>query len=293
MSRNVELLAHAKINWGLEVLARRPDGFHEIRTIAQTITLADSVTVAEAPPGIRIVVDGEWEAPTGPGNICWRAAETYMAAFGAPGGVSITLRKRVPPGGGLGGGSADGVAVLVGLAQLCGVGREALTPLAARLGSDTVLFLTGGTLDCQGRGEVVAPLATPGSYHLVVARPACAVSTPEAYGWLDPAAFTGGETMQRLGDALAAGAPAADLAALLVNAFTAPVVQRRWEVGALLEALRDAGALASQMTGSGSACFGLARDADHAAELAVALAAVGYWSVAARTTREGIEIARH
>lgn len=285
----VELPATAKVNWGLEVLARRPDGFHEIRTLTQTVSLADAVTVELAGEGIEVASSGQWEAPQGPGNICWRAAELFMQRFSRPSGARVSIRKLIPAGAGLGGGSADAVATLVGLAALCDVPREDLADLAAALGSDTVLFLAGGTADCRGRGEDVTPLPVTRTYHLVLARPDCAVSTPQAYGWLDPATFSDGALMGLLAQALIAGADPGDLAPLMDNVFTAPVVSHHWEIGALLQALREEGALVARMTGSGSACFGLVAGPDQAADLAVALCTRGYWAVAAHTTRRGIE----
>lgn len=284
----IDLLAHAKINWGLEVLARRPDGFHQIRTLTQTVSLADTVTVELLDAGIEALSSGEWEAPQGPDNICWRAAALFMERFARPAGVRVSVRKRIPAGAGLGGGSADAVATLLGLAALCDVPSERLVRPAAELGSDTVLFLTGGSADCQGRGEIVTPLPVTRTYHLVIARPDCAVATPEAYRWLDPAAFTDGATMGLLAQALIAGAEPRDLGPLMANAFTAPVVGHRWEIGALLQALEEEGALVARLTGSGSACIGLAAGADHALELALGLSARGYWAVAAQTTRRGV-----
>jgi len=284
----VRVRAHAKINWGLELLGRRPDGYHEIRTVMQTVSLHDDLMVGLSPDGVQLRVSGDFDAPRGPENICWRAAEAFRETFGRPGGACIELCKHVPAGGGLGGGSSDCVAVLAALARLTGLdGDERLREIAAQLGSDTVAFLTGGATMCSGRGEIVEPLVAGRTYDLVIARPDEGVSTPEAYQGIGHEDFSDGSGMDAVARALSSGAPPERLSELCLNAFTRSVVARMPQIGALVDWMIDLGAVGAHMTGSGSAVFGLATDAAAADGLAASLRDMGYWSVAARTVDAG------
>ena len=288
MTHRVLALAHAKINWGLEVLARRPDGFHEVRTLVHTISLHDRLEVADGAAGIALAVTGPWPVPGGRANICVRAAEAFRETFGVPAGVSIVLDKQVPPGSGLGGGSSDAVAVLLALCRLTGIrAQEAVQRIAADLGSDTVLFLFGGAALCAGRGEIVTPVDCPRQHDLVIARPACGVPTREAYALLGPDDFSAGRRVETLAAALAAGAAPDELAPHLHNAFRRKVVECYPQIGRLREEMLRAGATGAEMTGSGSAVFGLARDAQHARDIAGRLADLGYWAHAAHSLDHG------
>ncbi len=291
MTARVVVRANAKINWGLELLARRDDGYHEIRTITQTVSVHDTVAVALAEAGLRLSVRGTWGAPEGPPNLCWRAAELFRERYGVPAGVTITLDKHVPAGAGLGGGSSDCVATLAALALLTGAGEaHELGELAAALGSDTVLFLTGGAAVCSGRGEIVAPLAGTRRYDLVIAKPDCSVATAEAYAMMGPEDFSDGSRMTALAALLGSSAEPARVATQLANAFEAKVAALLPPVAELRADMMAAGALGARLTGSGSAVFGLAADAVAAAQIAAKLAARGYWATAAQSTPHGFEI---
>jgi 4-diphosphocytidyl-2-C-methyl-D-erythritol kinase len=312
MTRGVTFNAYAKINWGLELLRKREDGYHEIRTVTHTVSLCDEVTLSigddpgavldGAHPrdsggdlgagGISITVTGDWPAPESPENLCWRAFEAFREAFGVPEAGHIHLHKRVPSATGLGGGSSDCIATLMALAELTGVSdRERLRAIAASLGSDTVLFMDGGAALCSGRGEAVEPFASGRTYDLVIARPECDVSTREAYGLITPADLSDGSAMDALVAALRRGDPPSELGGLLRNAFRRPVAARWPEIAQVRETMRDAGALAAEMTGSGSGLFGIAADAHAAAEIAHRLGDLpGYWAVAVQTTGRGYEL---
>ena len=151
--------ARCKINLGLEVLRRRPDGFHDIDTVFQCVSLCDELVIERAPRGtVRLEVEGA-RVPAGPENLVWRAALVHAQATGAP-GASIVLRKRVPIAAGLGGGSSDAAATLVGLDRLHAthLPAETLRRMALVLGSDVPYFIGGGTVRGRGRGEVLEPL---------------------------------------------------------------------------------------------------------------------------------------
>lgn len=208
--------APAKINLYLEVLGRRADGFHELVTVLQTIDLCDDLTVAlrdrrtGMAPGatdvtLQMTVPGETSGvdrspsvesiPTGHDNIAVKAASVLLAACGAGGevGVSLQLRKGIPAGGGLGGGSSDAALTLRLLDELLGSPCSAseLQQLAAGLGSDVPFFLTGGTALCTGRGEIVESVAGPRPFDLILQIPDFGLSTSVVYQALDAQAFSG------------------------------------------------------------------------------------------------------
>jgi 4-diphosphocytidyl-2-C-methyl-D-erythritol kinase len=162
-------LAHAKINLTLDVLGRRPDGYHELRSVMQTVSLADELTV-EAAPHLSLEVDrdgssppGHAGVPEGRANLVWRAAEELRRRRGYQGGARLRLCKRIPAAAGLGGGSSDAAATLLSLNALWGLrcSRADLVEVAAALGSDVPFFLWGGTALVSVRGERVQPLLLP------------------------------------------------------------------------------------------------------------------------------------
>lgn len=186
--RSVRLRAFAKINLGLRVLGRRPDGYHEIRTIYQTITLADrlEVSISARPASIRIEVDDPAVAG-GRENLVYQACERWRRTRGFRGAVRVELRKRIPPGSGLGGASSDAAAVILGLERLSGdrLSSEARFRVAATLGSDVSFFLMGGRALGCGRGEEVYPLPDLPKRPCLIVFPGLNQSTREAYQALD------------------------------------------------------------------------------------------------------------
>jgi 4-diphosphocytidyl-2-C-methyl-D-erythritol kinase len=184
LEKSIRLRAFAKINLGLRLLAKRPDGFHEIRTIYQTIALHDrlELSLGKAKEEIRIECDNP-EIPSGDENLVYRACELWRRATGFRGGVRARLEKMIPAGSGLGGASSDAAATLEGLERLTG---EKLPPrlrfsLAAQLGSDVPLFLLGGRVLGCGRGEEVYPLPDLSPRKCLVVFPGFSISTAEAY----------------------------------------------------------------------------------------------------------------
>jgi 4-diphosphocytidyl-2-C-methyl-D-erythritol kinase len=172
----VELEAPAKLNLFLELLARRPDGYHELDSIFAAIDLRDTLTVEPA-PRMSLTVEG-LPAPEGPGNLAWRAAE----ALGIP--ARIHLRKRIPMGAGLGGGSSDAAAVLKALGA--GLDRARLLEVARTLGADVPFFLTGGTARCRGVGDLVEPLPGGAGRSFLLAMPPLHVATAGVYAVAGP-----------------------------------------------------------------------------------------------------------
>jgi len=184
LEKSIRLRAFAKINLGLRILAERPDAYHEIRTIYQTIALHDrmEISLRKAGERIRFECDNP-EIPSGGGNLVYRACDLWRRARGFPGGVRVRLEKMIPAGSGLGGASSDAAATLEGLERLTG---EKLPPrlrfsLAAQLGSDVPLFLLGGRVLGCGRGEEVYPLPDLPPRKCLVVFPGFPISTAEAY----------------------------------------------------------------------------------------------------------------
>lgn len=266
----MRLRAFAKINLDLRVLGRRPDGYHELRTIFQTISLADEIGIAFEPaPQTSVTIEGNIDIEN---NLIARAARLVLAESGITGSVRCELRKRIPMGAGLGGGSSDAAAILRALPQLTGApipfGR--LHTLAAQLGSDVPFFLQGGTAVGIGRGDEIYPLTNaPDLFGLLIA-PDIHVSTADAYralsSRLDPS------------DALRKQAQFTELVWTMdlrraQNDFECAVFEQHPELGRIRETLTGAGALLARMTGSGSAVFGLFDHPQKGDEAASALGA--------------------
>lgn len=258
-ARRIVALAHAKVNLDLRVLGTRADGFHELRTVFQTIAMHDRLTIRERPGGfaLRCRTPG---VPLDESNLVWRAAAALWRALGREGpprDAGITIEKAIPVQAGLGGGSADAAATLTALGRLWGgVPATMLREVASGLGADVAFFLSGGTALGLGRGEEIYPLVDLPPLWVVVVRPAFGVSTAEAYGWYDEDRTAGLKEDREL---QILPVPWPSRAAQMVNDLEAPVLRRHPEIGALKAAMKEAGALAAAMSGSGSAVFGLFR----------------------------------
>ena len=184
LRKNLRVRAFAKINTGLKIVGKRPDGYHEIRTIYQTIALHDGLEISLTKAGKGIEVECTNPAvPAGPGNLVYRACELWAGARRWKGGVRVHLEKVIPMGSGLGGASTDAAATLLGLERLTGdrLDFAARHKLAAALGSDVPLFLLGGRVLGCGRGEEVYPLRDLPPCACLVIFPGFSVSTAEAY----------------------------------------------------------------------------------------------------------------
>jgi 4-diphosphocytidyl-2-C-methyl-D-erythritol kinase len=256
---SVTVRAHAKINLDLRVLGPRPDGYHELRTVFQSISLHDVVHCVprEGPLAIECETAG---VPLDASNLVWRAAEALWRSLRRPArarDVVIRLQKSIPLQAGLGGGSADAAATLIALARLWQVPvRPAqLTDVAATLGADVPFFLSGGTALGLGRGDEVYPLADLPRHWIVLLVPGFGVSTADAYSWYDAE-----RDLSRGGSAREpqyVPGPWPSRAAQMINDLEAPIARHHPEIDQMRTALRRAGALAAAMSGSGSAVFGL------------------------------------
>ena len=175
--------APAKVNLFLEVLGRRPDGYHAVETLMLGVSLFDGLEFRDDPAGAVRLACTDPALGTGPDNLVVRAADLLRQRTGHPGGAAVRLVKRIPWAAGLAGGSSDAAATLAGLNRLwrLGLTREALAELASELGSDVAFFLSPPAAWCTGRGEIVSPLRPGKRLHLVVVSPATGLSTPEVY----------------------------------------------------------------------------------------------------------------
>jgi 4-diphosphocytidyl-2-C-methyl-D-erythritol kinase len=263
----------AKINLCLEVWRRRADGYHEITTLLHMVDLADEVHLAMRPEGIALSSEGV-PVPAGPDNLAFRAAEQFFAAAG-PGGVRIHLVKRIPAGGGLGGGSSNAAAVLWGLNQLCGepLRAESLLALAAALGSDVPFFLSPGFAWAEGRGERIRPAGPAPARWAVVVDPGFSVSTAWAYQQLT-FPLTPADRLPNIMFSIARGdvARVLDLAFNRLEEAVLPHFPRLAELKAVL---LEAGARPALLSGSGACLFGLAESREGAEGLAARVAAAG------------------
>lgn len=272
--------APAKINLFLSVNGRRPDGYHEIVSVMQAVSLEDRVTLAPADrPALKVEPEGA--APTDESNLAVRALTAFSAATGTPGDLSITIRKSIPTASGLAGGSADAAATLVGLNELfrAGLSRKALEKIGAQVGADVPFCVRGATALARGTGTELSPLACPDQLWWVVASNGGALAAKAVYDEVDRTVATPVEDPFELSDALARG-DLGRIAAALHNDLYPPAVRLMPSLDETGAALRAAGALGAVMSGSGPAWCALARSRSHAAEIAAAVGFLGWVAVA-------------
>lgn len=277
----VTVRAPSKVNLHLAVGDLRPDGYHDLHTVFQALSLHDEVSVVPADT-LTVRVSGADAAavPTDSTNLAWRAAELLAERAGRAPDVAITITKGIPVAGGMAGGSADAAATLVALDALWGLGssREELDGLAAQLGSDVPFCLHGGTAIGTGRGEQLVPILARGTFHWVLALAKDGLSTPVVFRELDRLRAEGDP--HRVGDtdallaALASGDPH-QLAPLLGNDMQAAALSLNPMLRRTLRAGVDAGALAGIVSGSGPTCAFLVADQRAAVAVSAELAGAG------------------
>jgi len=267
MINKLTLRSPGKINFGLDIIQRRPDGFHDLESIMVPLSVCDEMEFEprEAAHGITLECDVP-DLPTDAGNLVVRAALALRDRFNVSAGAHITLRKRVPIAAGMGGGSGNGAVALTGLNQLWNLGLtpEQLHPLAATLGSDCALFLDPKPSFCHGRGERVEPLsdaeaATLRRAHFVLINPGFGISTRWAYEHVRPFLTGRSGAIKVIRDALARGDLAA-AAKAMINTLEGPALRKYPILELLKESLLSNGCVGALMSGSGATVFGVATD---------------------------------
>lgn len=267
MKPSLRLRAFAKINLGLEIVGKRPDGYHEIRTVFQTVDLHDRLEVALSKVGTGITLECDDAAiPAGQGNLVYRACEVWKRATKSRGEIRVKLAKRIPAGSGLGGASSDAAATLLALERLTGEPMEAAerTKIAAQLGSDVPFFLIGGRALASGRGEEILPLDDLPRRYCLIVFPGFSISTAWAYG----------EAGRHLARRLTKRREVSKIHLLgarplfprqewgpAENDFERVVFARWPELARLKRQLIRAGAETASLTGSGSAVYALFQSA--------------------------------
>jgi 4-diphosphocytidyl-2-C-methyl-D-erythritol kinase len=280
----------AKINLHLAVGRLRPDGYHDLVTVFQAISLYDEVTATPART-LTLAISGEGapDLPADAGNLAWRAAALLAARTGVEPAVHLDLAKGIPVAGGLAGGSADAAATLVACDALWGTGldRAELLELAAQLGADVAFGLVGGIALGTGRGERLTPVLATGRWHWVLGIAHSGLSTPAVYRELDRLrAATDPEPEEDYGQEPDTAAPRGlinalrlqdpeQLGRLLANDLQPAALSLRPQLRQTLRAGTDLGALGAVVSGSGPTCALLARSEEHAVRLAAALAGAG------------------
>jgi 4-diphosphocytidyl-2-C-methyl-D-erythritol kinase len=273
--------AYAKINLGLEVLGRREDGYHEIRTILQTIDLGDELRFQSRESGIELSVGGA-DVPADSSNLVWRAASLLAESSGCRRGVSIHVEKRVPPGSGLGGGSSDAALTLLVLDRLWGIGAapEDLDRIAGRLGMDAPFFLHGGTAIAVGRGDEVYPLELAIDFPIVLILPDFSVSTADAYRNLRLTKRESSLTLQHLAWGVSG---VRNGLGKVVNDLEGATGEHSSAIEEYKRLLLSHGAFVSMMSGSGSSVFGMFQDEAAARRATDSLRASGIRAIGTRT----------
>jgi 4-diphosphocytidyl-2-C-methyl-D-erythritol kinase len=265
MSRSsLTLPAFAKINLSLRVLGKRPDGYHEVDTILQTISLHDTITfnVTETPEIVLSCDDRS--LPTGADNLVYRAAKSLQFRLAPDKGARIRLLKRIPVQAGLGGGSSDAAVTLLALAhlwQLPAKGQE-LLEMAADLGADVPFFFFGGAARGTGSGKILTPLPDPPDQLLLVVKPNANVATSDAYKLLKAASLTTAEAKTILSSSERGRISDSFDSKDLKNDFEPAILEIEPKINRAKVALMKAGARTALLAGSGSAVFGIFDNGD-------------------------------
>lgn len=272
MSSPILVKAYAKVNFYLDVIRRRPDGYHDIETIFQSVSLHDTLKFMPNPTDVEVIT-AHPDLPTQDQNLVYKAATLLRQETETHCGATIALEKNIPIGAGLAGGSADAAATLAALNLLWeqGCDEETMLRVAARTGSDVPFCLTGGTAAGSGRGERLLRLPSIGEIWLVIVTPPFSVSTADVYGSLglsvshrgqsssdenDAAEFT--ETFRRVVDLVRAGS----VEDVLRNALERVVLKQHPELNELKRRMKRAGCTSTLMSGSGPTVFGLVSSRD-------------------------------
>lgn len=282
--KRIRITAFAKVNLGLLVLGKRDDGYHNIESILQTVSLADEIEIKVGGRSLTLSCDDP-DLPLDESNLCYRAARLFLDETGARGGIQLHIRKLIPVGGGLGGGSSDAAAVLTALDILfsTGLGNEHLAPMALRIGSDVPFFLKGGTAVVKGRGERIEPLTPEPFFTYLIVYPGFSIDTPWAYGRiksLTKEANYSNVNVYSFIEKAAQGGPME-----LRNDFEEVMLSEYPELSQIRELLNAHNARAVSLSGSGSSVFGIFDDGKELNGVVAELEGKGYWAQKAHSVQ--------
>ena len=282
MPSSTQIRSYAKINWALDVLFKRPDGYHQIRTIFQTVSLYDRLRITGTDRNIEIVCN-DARVPCDETNLAHKAAALLREATDTSKGARIEIEKNIPVAAGLGGGSSNAAVTLLALGKLWEVELEEreIMEMAARLGSDVPFFLTGGTALGIGRGEEVSPIEQARSDHLLLVNPGFAVSTRDAYENLSR--LTTSEASSRIPFTLRAARGIRELPLEASNDLEEVVLGVHPEIAEVKRRLVSLGARHALMSGSGATVFGVFDNSQLTGQAASEMRVLGYWTEPVRT----------
>ncbi len=275
------LPSFAKINWSLRILGRREDGYHEIRTLLQTVSLRDELHFAEGPTADIVLSCSDPQIPLGDDNLIVRAAKSLRDRFDVKAGALIHLEKRIPARGGLGGASSNAAVALLGLARLWNlpVSLGELQKLGAALGADVPFFLFGGCAMATGTGTDIAPVADRARQYLLIVTPAATVATAKAYEALKAPALTSSDDVSIL--SISHASVDLELSHLWVshNDFEDVIFASEPEIERVKKALLKVGAGSSLLAGSGSSVFGIFESREEQERAVIEMEAETGWRV--------------
>ena len=261
----LQLKAYGKINLGLDVIRKRPDGYHNLDMIMQMVDVYDDVII-EKKAGEEIVVKADAAVlSNGKDNLAYMAAKMLFDEFGIKSGVEITIHKRIPIAGGMAGGSSDCATTLIGINEMfnLGLSKQQLMERGVKLGADVPYCVLGGTAIARGIGEVLTPLPTPPQCHVIIAKPPISVSTAYVYGHIRPDEITKRPDIEQMTLAIKEQ-DLNKLSDLLYNVMEEVTVSEYPVIEKLKSIMLENGALNSIMSGSGPTVFGLFDDREKA-----------------------------
>lgn len=267
----VTINARAKINLTLDVLGKRPDGYHEVEMVMQTIELHDTVLLEEVKTGIEVVTDHPL-LTEGSSNIAYKAAKVLVDRLKISNGLRISIHKKIPVAAGLAGGSTDAAAVLTGINQLWNLGLkfEELAQYGGEIGSDIPFCIRGGTAVASGRGEIISPLPEIPELWMVLAKPQLEVSTAEIYKHFRAEKVIRRPDTKAMISAVKAG-KTPEIVTNLVNVLESVTLERYPEVASLKASMSQLGVVNPLMSGSGPSVFGFVDNRKDAEKIAATL----------------------
>ena len=261
----IELKAYGKINLGLDVIRKRPDGYHDLDMIMQMVDVYDDIVITKNKTGKIEVKTDTAVLSNGKDNLAYMAAKMLMDEFKIKDGVNIYINKRIPIAGGMAGGSSDCATTLMGINQLfeLGLSKEELMERGVKLGADVPYCVLGGTAIARGIGEVLTPVPAPADCHVFIAKPPVSVSTAYVYGHIKPLKITKRPDIEAMAQSIKDG-DLKKMASLIYNVMEDVTVGEYPIISEIKQVMLDNGALNSIMSGSGPTVFGLFDDKEKA-----------------------------